>query len=280
MQFARLRGIAETCGLGWDSSVSEWKAVVSLEEARAELEDLEAAMSQGLRSCGYVIVSLGSAMSQDPQWAATAATILVSLMGEPIGVFRNIDGYWRALTVDLSRPPDRSCGAGYQPVHHDFVNASRPPDIVSMYCRRADPLGGGQSLVTVLDGLDEHLAPATKALLAQPRFRDGAVTDLDNVGHDINPFAVLDDPRGNFHFRFTGKLLASCQFEDERAAVENIMKYLDDHTTVHALQPGDLLLLDQRRAVHGRLPMAGAQDELAPDQRRLLMLSFANWYDQ
>lgn len=257
----------------WDSAASDLQQVLLEQGITQRLDDIAEVARSHLQRNGYCLFYVESASDIDPDWAAIAATALVSLVAEPISIFHTDRALWRELPVDLARPPDRSRGAGSQPLHHDFVNAQRPPDVVCIYCRRSDPLGGGQSLVAVLDDIRDQLTPSAISILSEPIFSDGAVVDLENVGEDINPFSVLDDPRGALPVRFTGRLLKGSS-GTTRSALSELLSAVAERTVTLPLKARELLLIDQRRAIHGRAAMGAGQAALSPAQRRLLMLSF------
>ncbi len=153
----------------------------------------------------------------------------------------------------------------------DFVNAELPPEFVSLYCYRPDPGGGGASVISPVN-LIKRLPRDDLELLAQRAYRDGVVRDLSEVGNDINPFAVWDAGKA-FPVRWTGKLLSTTDDPARRAALERMSGLLESAEVAARLEPGEMLVLDQRRVVHGRRALGERSD--AHTAGRLLMHAFA-----
>lgn len=232
--------------------------------------DVSLALRAQLDLDGAAVVRMPWLVERSAAEAASLVTALTSLLAEPIRVFVNQPGLWRYLGVDPARPLHSSGGTGSQGLHQDFVNASAPPDFVYLYCRQADPYGGGSSLLASTIGVADELSPADRGVLQQRLFRDGRVVNLENIGIDINPFAVLGDER----VRYSGKLLDSLDDAVALTALLRLQNRLARRTVEVLLEAGDLLIVDQRKALHGRMPLGSGQEKLPAGSRRLLMHGF------
>ncbi len=232
------------------------------------LSALSARITQALKERGSLVVNLEKV--PDDQ-APTVASVVQSIIGRPIRVFDR-HPHWRPIGVDLSRPPDRSEGVGRNGLHHDFVNASRPPRAVILYVERADPLGGGQSILSDTTDIELSLSPDSVATLRERRFRDGKVEALSNIGRDVNPFAVLTGEK-RFPIRFTEGLLETA-VGDELAALSELLEIILQRTVVIELGAKHLLAIEQPRTLHGRLPLGPDQATVTVDQRRILRHGF------
>ena len=184
--------------------------------------------------------------------------ILTEFIGTPIRVFR-AHPMWKPITIDLDRPPGRSGGIGFNSLHQDFVNCQSPPDYACFYCVRPDPNGGGQNIVADLTGIEDEVSDP--APLYARVYADGQSCNLDWVGPDISPFPIVSET--GWRYRWTGRLLDSYPELYEAAEV------LAHRQRVIDLDAGDALIVDQRRVVHGRLPLAGDQ-RLLTERRELL----------
>ncbi|MBM9621883.1 TauD/TfdA family dioxygenase [Streptomyces zhihengii] len=238
---------------------------INAEKAAADAEPVLAA----LQARGYALLDVGGVAPESPQ-ALEVLDAFLSALADPIQVFARYST-WRPIGVDLSREPHRSEGTGHSPLHTDFVNAEDPPEYVLLYCARADPAGGGDSLVARAPHRDD-LPPGVAEVLSRKVYSHGQVTDLLNVGRDVNPFAVLD-PQGGA-FRYTGQLLGSCAGE-EYEAIRFLDGLLRDSTVRLTLREGQAILLDQRRVVHGRGTLGTGQESIPQPLRRLLWQRFA-----
>lgn len=241
-----------------------------------DLGDILTDIRQHLATDGFAIVRLGGVVVDQPDAiAAGAATLLTTAFGSPLRIYGNNRAHWRALGADPQRPLNRSEGIGDQPHHHDFCNAEFPPDVVCLLCLRPDPLGGGASIVAKMAGIEERLDDSHVAALSRPVFRDGQVVNLTGVGRDANPFAVISaavDAR--FRYRFVGHLLESAPDPEAQAAVHALAGALRDRTVTFPLRAGDLLLVNQHLAVHGKHALGAGQEGLPPEHRRKMLLGF------
>ena len=169
------------------------------------------------------------------------------------------------------RPIDRSGGTGDQPPHMDFVNASLPPDYVFLYCARPDPLGGGASLVAptrVVEDLGEDTATSSAARL---RRRSGRRPAEHRRGRQPVPRARR---RRAFPAAVHRQAAAGRPRTEALAAVQALADRVAEATVRVHVRPGEMLVLDQRRVLHGRGSLGGDQRDVAPERRRLLLHGF------
>ncbi len=216
---------------------------------------------------GAVVIDLRDSIRPD-----IALEELARSLGTPIRIFA-AHPFWRPLGVDLSRPTDRSEGTGDQALHMDFVNATRPPRYLILYCDRPDPSGGGPTRIAdlrraVLDLSDEH-----KHALRRRIYHDGVVDRLLEVGKDENPFAVLDD-NADWPFRYTGNLIRSASDARSRDALAALGLALAGSSQSIHLRHGQALVVDNRRMAHARGALGPRQELIQRSNRRLLYQAF------
>lgn len=233
-----------------------------------------AQLCRTLERDGFAVLDL-TALSPDVDLDEdkTLLTALLCGIGDPIRVFLR-HPLWKPLPTSLEIDPWRATGVGYIPFHIDFVNAERPPDYTCLFVVRADPAGGGHSLVSDLARAVDELPSDDRAFLQQREFRDGAVQDLQDVGGDVNPFAVLDE-RSPWRFRFTAKPLYAAQLAGrQRESIARLEALLQRHQRRLPLKRHQLLIVDQRRAVHGREALGPDQAGVPEHARRLAQMIF------
>lgn len=262
---------------GWD--FPHWPKTSLTDMPQSKSPDLAALIKEigtHLEADGFCVVRLASILVGQPEAiAAGAATLLATAFGSPIRVYDNHPGHWRSLGADPKRPLNRSEGIGLQLPHTDFCNAEFPPDVVCLMCLRPDPLGGGASLLARMDGIEGVLGAADVEALSRPVFRDGQVVNLSQIGRDANPFAVISSAPGEpFRYRFVGHLLESAPEPEPRAAIRALVEVLAKRTLTIPLAAGDLLLVNQHLAVHGRAALGPEQETVPVASRRKLLLSF------
>jgi hypothetical protein len=241
-----------------------------------ELAEVVADTAGRLATDGFAIVRFGSVVTDQPEAiAASAATLLTTAFGSPFRIYRHFPSHWRALGADPERPHNKSEGIGDQPPHHDFCNAEYPPDVVCLLCLQPDPLGGGASIVAKMGGIEEMLDDSEVAALNRPVYRDGQVRNLMGVGQDANPFAVIAAAAdARYRYRYVGHLLESAPDAETQAAVRALARALRQRTVAFPLQAGDLLLVNQHLAVHGKRALGAGQERLPPERRRKMLLGF------
>lgn len=234
--------------------------------------DLDAAILDEITASveidGYTIVDLSQIRSRPH-----ALIQVLGAIGEPIKVFRKFP-FWKPIGVDLQKDPTRSEGVGAGPFHMDFVNASRPPRFVCLYCERVDPQGGGLSALSDLEAAMNRLSVSDVAALKEPAFRDGRVSDLDHVGTDINPFAVITAD-SNWPYRFTGSISYEGINPMAATALESLAVAIDKESIEFLVPAGSALIFDNRRFVHARRALGQAQEEVVEEKRRMLLQGFS-----
>ncbi|MBZ3906539.1 TauD/TfdA family dioxygenase [Streptomyces scabiei] len=208
---------------------------------------------------------------------------LLSGLGPVLSVYPG-DGCWSDLTVSLAADPGRTHGVGENRLHVDMVDRDRLPRYIALYCVRADPLGGGASALADLWQAARSLSDGDRTLLAQPVFAYFADQDVHGVGESMERFPVLPEHiDGSAPIRFTAKAHPHLErgelvdVEEPEATAAAFGRFVDAVVACRStirLMPGDLLVFDQHRYAHGRMPLGDGQDCYDADERRLLRQSY------
>lgn len=135
------------------------------------------------------------------------------------------------------------------------------PDWLGLGCLRGDPhavtyLLTGRTLVRCLPGYVVNL-------LCDKEFYTGVDTSFVRGGASADvrgPFAVLSGPLGDPVLRYDGELMFSPSAEHQRALEMVHAAYLEHRSGV-ALKPGDILVIDNSRGIHGRSPFYAQFDD-------------------
>ncbi|MFE2515585.1 TauD/TfdA family dioxygenase [Streptomyces mirabilis] len=204
-----------------------------------------------------------------------AVTALVSLIATPLRAFDRWP-LWKPLGTNLTIEPMRATGAGYNPMHLDIVNSTRPPDYSALLCVRPDPKSEGHSLVSQIRRAVERLGYDDVELLTHPRYEDGAFHNLTGVGEEWKPFPVIDrlPPLEGF-VRFTAKMLADADPDDPYTRAARALErelIVGQHRFL--LGQGDMLIVNQHLSCHGREALGGGQEDVPEGERRLLLQIF------
>ncbi|MGI5526785.1 TauD/TfdA family dioxygenase [Streptomyces syringium] len=183
---------------------------------------------------------------------------------------------WKDIGVKVDKDPGKSSGIGYNAFHMDLVNATLPPDYTTLLCVRPDPLGGGSSILSDAHAAVARLSKASRALLAESAYHYGTFFDLFGAGEEYKPFPILDgsDPGEGF-VRFTAKMLERSELGQAHAdAARGLAEELVRGQVSFTLQPGDYLIVNQRRFLHGREALHSGQETVPVADRRLLLQLF------
>ncbi|MFE6904229.1 TauD/TfdA family dioxygenase [Streptomyces sp. NPDC057717] len=183
---------------------------------------------------------------------------------------------WKDIGVKIDKDPGKSSGIGYNAFHMDLVNATRPPDYTTLLCVRHDPLGGGPSILSDAHAAVARLSEHSRSLLAETAYHYGTFFDLFGVGEEYKPFPILDgsDPGEGF-VRFTAKMLERSELGQAHAdAARELAEELVRGQVSFMLQPGDYLIVNQRRFLHGREALHSGQETVPAAGRRLILQLF------
>lgn len=181
---------------------------------------------------------------------------------------------WQPVAVNLETEPFRAGGIGYNPFHIDLVNTEFPPDLTALFCVRDDPHEGGVNFVSNLQTAVSQLSEADRKILRQPIFREGQFYGLSHVGGELNPFSVLNPQQHHWQVRFSGKMIPSMPDGAEQQALQRLESRLIQNQEAVSLQPGQLLVMNQRLIAHAREPLGANQAQLSEDHRRLILQLF------
>ncbi|NYV72808.1 TauD/TfdA family dioxygenase [Streptomyces sp. UH6] len=208
---------------------------------------------------------------------------LFSSLGPVLTVYPG-DGCWSDLAVREDADPGRTHGVGENRLHVDLVDRDALPRYIALYCVRDDPRGGGASALADLWQAAEALGEDDRQLLGRSVFSYFADRDVHGVGESLKTFAVLPDRLdGTTPIRFTAKMQPHLErgelTEDDdpalvAAAFGRFVDAVYATRTTCRLRPGHLLVFDQHRYAHGRMPLGDDQGSLPADARRLLKQAY------
>jgi TfdA family taurine catabolism dioxygenase TauD len=213
-----------------------------------------------------------------------AASVL-STLGALLSIYP-ADGCWSDLTVRLDADPIRTHGTGQNPLHIDLVDRSNPPRYIALYCERDDPQGGGATALSDLWAVYGQLSADDRAVLSKPAFHYWTDKDVHGVGEPLSQFPLLPvELQPGIPIRFTtkmlvhlkrGKLVEAGIAQAAATAFERMVKLADANTVKYRLRPGQMIVFDQLRYAHGRLPLGADQRALPEHTRRLLKQAYVS----
>ncbi|MEU3734538.1 TauD/TfdA family dioxygenase [Streptomyces sp. NPDC033538] len=227
---------------------------------------------------GYAVLRLGNlftALGNDDGRFLRVSAAFAAEIATPFSPFPRWP-LWKDIGVKIDKDPGKSSGIGYNPFHMDLVNATLPPDYTTLLCIRPDPLGGGSSILSDVHAAVSRLPESSRTLLTESAYHYGTFFDLFGVGEEYKPFPILDgsDPDAGF-VRFTAKMLKRSELGQAHAdAAQELAEELVRGQVSFMLQPGDYLIVNQRRFLHGREALRQGQEAIPLSDRRLLLQLF------
>lgn len=143
-----------------------------------------------------------------------------------------------------SRTPDAL------PLHTDCSNKAVPPNLVAFAMERPDPQGGGESLIMSVSDLVRELPEDLVSLLRQPVFPFAAK----------KRYPILQGQDDDLQIRYYRNQINSalgeqCTLSDKlREALDELERYLErsKRSVRFAMQAGEVVIMDNRRVLHGR----------------------------
>ncbi len=229
-------------------------------------------LKHDIKKNGYLLFDFSEILDDKSESEISAfVTYFINIFGKQIKIFAKLNSVWRKIKVDINKHPNKSEGIGESPLHMDFVNSEFPPDLVCLFAIRPD-LFGGESTISRIEEIENHLSTKSIEILKQKIFSDGKVEGLSSIGKDINPFPVISNSY-KWKYRFTANLLKS-ESGSSLDALNELYNILVDRQLSYKLEKYNLLLINQHKMLHGKMPLGPNQQTINMDNSRLLMHGF------
>jgi L-asparagine oxygenase len=199
--------------------------------------------------------------------AAAAMSVLLAGLGEQHGFRPEFGGriIQDILPVRGFETEQISLGSTVDlELHVEMAFSRYRSDYVALLCLREDHNGVAGTTISSIDSMLPTLDAAAIRTLRQPRFRtkvDASFRAGDDLPGDewVDPICVLDGPPERPHLRVD---FAETEGTDQTAqvALRALRAAADRTRIVVQLRAGDLLVIDNHRALHGRTPFMPRYD--------------------
>ena len=144
-------------------------------------------------------------------------------------------------------------------IHTEQAFSDLRPDFISLACIRGDPEAFTYILPVsrIIDNISESELP----ILWKPFWKTGVDLSFKFWGQEFlkgdirGPLAILNGTKENPHLIFDQDLMTGITGEAHRKISEIVDIYYK-HRIAYCLQPGEILILDNRKVVHGRSPFS------------------------
>lgn len=183
--------------------------------------------------------------------------LLVASLGEQIGYRQEKGGaLFHQITPARSEAHEQSSEGSEVALDLHTERCFHPylPDYLLLYCLRRDPGGAGATSYVLVEELLRELDDEAVDLLYQPRFRTGIDYSFGNRATEkangpVLP--VLSGPRDRPRMRYDRDLMVGLD-DPAQAALDRLGKAIPGLLRELVLKPGEALLLDNLRSIHGR----------------------------
>ena len=177
-------------------------------------------------------------------------------LGQPVGYQPEHNGSIVQNIVPVKATQDRQISTSSKVTlqyHTETAFHPHRPRYLLLFCLKGDP-NARTTYVSIYDVL-EHLSPGTVEVLRQPRFRT-AVDESFMQGRPsrlLDPMPIVSGSHDNVTFVYDADLMIGIDSEAQDA-LEELARVVGQHERHVVLEPGDLLVIDNNVAVHGRSP--------------------------
>jgi len=142
-------------------------------------------------------------------------------------------------------------------IHTEQAFSKLRPDILSLACLRGDI----QALTYVLPvkHIIDNMSKEENELLRKPLWKTGVDLSFKLHGYDFlegdvrGPLSIIHGEISDPQLIFDQDLMTGITDESEKI-IQKIVDIYYKHRISHNLSPGEIILIDNRRAVHGRSP--------------------------
>ncbi len=229
----------------------------SIERFRSHPHGSGALLIRGL-PCGEIPPTPDLPTTRTAKDGTSERTLLgvAKLLGEPVGYRPEMGGQVVQNLVPTRANSDRQVSTSSAvPLLFHTETAFHPhrPSYLLLLCLRAD--GVAETTLASIDEVKADLTPATVRILSQPRFRTGIDESFLNGRENVlgPPVAVLGGDPASPTLTFDEDLMVGTDSEAQAALTELGNAVAARHLRLK-LQPGELLIVDNHKAVHGRGP--------------------------
>ncbi|MQY11304.1 L-asparagine oxygenase [Streptomyces sp. RB5] len=201
--------------------------------------------------------TVAGSVEHTPTVAAAVVTAVMSQLGEVIAYRNEKSGalVQNVVPVPGSETSQSNAGSVLLEMHTENAFHDSRPDYVGLLCLREDPTGDARLTVSSVRKAVPLLRPKTRAVLSENRFLTVAPPSFGDQEDAALPHAVLrgsaEDPDVLVDFSATHPL-----DDGARAALAELRQVFFDVHQAYALRVGDLAVVDNRLAVHGRTSFA------------------------
>ena len=189
---------------------------------------------------------------------ARIQSILINFIGEMISY--EAEGYGRLFQdiVPIKKMKNEQTSVGSNTeleIHTEQAFSKLRPDILTLACIRGDPLA--QTYILPVNYILEHIDIKERDMLRLPLWKTGVdmsfkLNSNDFIDGDIRgPFPIIYGDENDPKLVFDQDLMFGIT-EEANLLIKKIINIYYKYRIQHNLQTGEIILIDNMRAVHGR----------------------------
>jgi len=189
---------------------------------------------------------------------AKIQAILVSSIGDMIAYEAECYGnlFQDVVPLRAMEKAQTSLGSNTElEIHTEQAFSKLKPDILSLACLRGDP--NAYTHIFPVQTILNNLTSEEKALLREPLWYTGVdlsfkLNNNEFIDGDLRgPMPIIRGPPNDPTLIFDQDLMTGTT-EESKEMIKKIINIYYQHKLRHNLKPGEIILVDNNRAVHGR----------------------------
>jgi L-asparagine oxygenase len=194
-------------------------------------------------------------------------TTLAKIQSIIMGVFSHLiayeaEGYGRLFqdvvpTKSMSKD-QTSLGSNTElEIHTEQAFSKLKPDLISLACIRGDP--SAITYILPVKHIIDNMSQEENELLRKPLWKTGVDLSFKLNGHEFidgdirGPLPIIQGSIDDPQLVFDQDLMTGITEESDKI-IKKIVDIYYKHRLSHNLKPGEIIIIDNRRAVHGRSP--------------------------
>jgi L-asparagine oxygenase len=194
-------------------------------------------------------------------------TVLAKIQSMILNVFSELiayeaEGYGRlfqdVVPIQSMAKDQTSLGSNTElEIHTEQAFSKLRPDILSLACLRGDKRA--VTYILPVKYIIDNMTEEENELLCKPLWKTGVDLSFKLNGHEFiegdirGPLSIINGDMSDPQLIFDQDLMTGITKESE-AIIQKIVDIYYKHRISHNLCPGEIILIDNRRAVHGRSP--------------------------
>ena len=197
---------------------------------------------------------------------ARIQSMFINVIGEMISY--EAEGYGRlfqdVVPVQSMSHNQTSIGSSVElEIHTEQAFSNLRPDILSLACIRGDILA--KTYILPVSHIIQHMDEKEREMLRLPLWKTGVDLSFKLNGNEFiegdirGPLCIINGDKMDPRLIFDQDLMFGIDEESDKL-VKKIVDIYYNHRHYHNLQSGEIILLDNNRAVHGRSPFSPKYD--------------------